>query len=66
MKALLETRMLGGEPRFVQVHLGRERRPRHRRRMEPLDELYASEGWNDVFQPDVIQIASYEGTTRCP
>jgi len=64
MKALLETRMLGGQPPdSFQVHLGRELIDGHviAGRMEPLDELYASEGWNEVFQPDVITIASYEG-----
>ncbi len=29
--------------------------------MEPLDFLYEEEGWNDIFAPDVIEIASYEG-----
>lgn len=64
MKALLETRMLGGQPPdSFQVHLGRELIDGHviAGRMEPLDELYASEGWTEVFQPDVIEIASYEG-----
>jgi glucose/mannose transport system substrate-binding protein len=64
MKALLETRMLGGEPPdSFQVHLGRELIDSHviAGRMEPLDWLYEEEGWNDVFQKDVITIASYEG-----
>jgi len=64
MKALLETRMLGNQPPdSFQVHLGRELIDSHviAGRMEPLDDLYASEGWNDVFQKDVIKIASYEG-----
>lgn len=64
MKALLETRMLGGEPPdSFQVHLGRELTDSHviAGRMEPLDWLYKEEGWNDIFQKDVIAIASYEG-----
>jgi len=64
MKALLETRMMGGEPPdSFQVHLGRELIDSHviAGRMEPLDWLYEEEGWNDVFPEDVIAIASYEG-----
>ena len=64
MKALLETRMLGGEPPdSFQVHLGRELIDSHviADRMEPLDWLYEEEGWNDIFPEDVIAIASYEG-----
>src|SRR5207237_1315806 len=30
-------------------------------RMEPLDELYASEGWDKVFPKGLIDIASYQG-----
>ena len=64
MKALLETRMMGNEPPdSFQVHLGRELIDSHvvAGRMEPLDFLYEEEGWNDIFAPDVIKIASYEG-----
>ena len=64
MKALLETRMMGGEPPdSFQVHLGRELIDSHviADRMEPLDWLYKEEGWNDIFPKDVIAIASYEG-----
>ena len=64
MKALLETRMLGGEPPgSFQVHLGRELIDSHviADRMEPLDWLYEEEGLYDVFPPDVVDIASYEG-----
>ena len=64
MKALLETRMQGGQPPdSFQVHLGRELIDSHviADRMEPLDDLYASEGWNDVFPKDLIDIASYDG-----
>lgn len=64
MKALLETRMLGGQPPdSFQVHLGRELIDSHviAGRMEPLDFLYESEGLNQAFPKDVISIASYEG-----
>lgn len=64
MKALLETRMLGGEPPdSFQVHLGRELIDSHviAGRMEPLDWFYEEEGLYDIFPPDVIEIASYEG-----
>ena len=64
MKALLETRMLGGEPPdSFQVHLGRELTDSHviADRMEPLDWLYEEEGLNQVFPKDVIAIASYDG-----
>ena len=64
MKALLETRMMGGEPPdSFQVHLGRELTDSHviADRMEPLDWLYEEEGWNESFQKDVITIASYDG-----
>jgi glucose/mannose transport system substrate-binding protein len=64
MKALLETRMMGGEPPdSFQVHLGRELIDSHviADRMEPLDFLYEEEGLYDVFPQDLINIASYEG-----
>jgi len=64
MKALLETRMMGGEPPdSFQVHLGRELIDSHvvADRMEPLDTLYEEEGYYDVFPQDLIDIASYEG-----
>ncbi len=64
MKALLETRMRGGEPPdSFQVHLGRELIDSHviADRMEPLDFLFEEEGLNDVFPQDLIDIASYEG-----
>jgi len=64
MKAVLKTRMLGGDPPdSFQVHLGHELIDSHVTpgRMEPLDQLYASEGWNDVFPKQLIDIASYQG-----
>jgi glucose/mannose transport system substrate-binding protein len=64
MKAVLKTRMLGGDPPdSFQVHLGHELIDSHvvPGRMEPLDELFASEGWNDVFPKQLTEIASYQG-----
>ncbi|MCS6849451.1 MAG: ABC transporter substrate-binding protein [Anaerolineae bacterium] len=64
MKAVLETRMIGGDPPdSFQVHLGQELIGSHVKagRMEDLSELYASEGWNDVFPKGLIELASYEG-----
>ena len=64
MKALLETRMMGGQPPdSFQVHLGRELIDSHviPGRMEPLDWLYEEEGLNEVFPQELIEIASYDG-----
>jgi glucose/mannose transport system substrate-binding protein len=64
MKALLETRMMGGEPPdSFQVHLGRELIDSHvvAERMEPLDALYEEEGYYEVFPQDLIDIASFDG-----
>ena len=64
MKALLETRMLGGDPpESFQVHLGHELIDSHviAGRMEPLDDLYAQEGWADVFPPDLMNVILYDG-----
>jgi glucose/mannose transport system substrate-binding protein len=64
MKALLETRMMGGEPPdSFQVHLGRELIDSHviPDRMEPLDTLYEEEGLYEAFPQDLIDIASYDG-----
>jgi len=64
MKAVLQTRMMGGDaPESFQIHLGHELIDNHvvAGRMEPLDELYASEGWDKVFPKGLIDIASYQG-----
>jgi glucose/mannose transport system substrate-binding protein len=64
MKAVLQTRMMGGDPpESFQIHLGHELIDNHvvADRMEPLDELYASEGWDKVFPKGLIEIASYQG-----
>ena len=64
MKALLETRMLGGDPPdSFQVHLGQELIGSQvvAGRMEDLSDLYQSEGWNTVFPKGIIELASYQG-----
>ena len=64
MKALLETRMIGGDPpESFQVHLGRELIDSHvvADRMEPLDDLFAEEGLNDVFPADLMKVILYDG-----
>lgn len=64
MKAVLETRMIGGDPPdSFQVHLGQELLASHVKagRMEDLSDLYKSEGWNDVFPKGLVDLASSEG-----
>jgi glucose/mannose transport system substrate-binding protein len=64
MKAVLQTRMLAGQPPdSFQVHLGHELIDSHVKagRMEPIDFLYDSEGWTNVFNQQVQQIAASDG-----
>ncbi len=64
MKALLETRMQGGQPPdSFQVHLGHELIDSHVKanRMEDLETFYKDEGLTDVFPKDLVDIASFEG-----
>lgn len=63
-KAVLKTRMLGGDPPdSFQVHLGRELIDTHvvANRMEPLSDLFKAEGWNDAFPAGVIELAGDKG-----
>ena len=63
-KAVLKTRMLGGDPPdSFQVHLGRELIDTHvvADRMEPLTDFFKSEGLNDAFPKGVIDLASDKG-----
>jgi glucose/mannose transport system substrate-binding protein len=56
--------MIGGDPpESFQVHLGHELIDSHviAGRMEPLDDLYASEGYNDVFPKDLMDVILYDG-----
>ena len=64
MKALLQTRMMGGQPpESFQVHLGGELFDPYvvNNQMEPLDFLFSSEGWDKVFPKGLIDIASWKG-----
>ncbi len=63
-KAVLKTRMLGGDPPdSFQVHLGRELIDTHvvANRMEGLNDLFKSEGWDKAFPQGVIDLASDKG-----
>jgi glucose/mannose transport system substrate-binding protein len=64
MKALLQTRMMGGDPpESFQVHLGQELIGTYvvAGQMEPLDTFYKDEGYDKVFPKQLIDIASYQG-----
>ena len=63
-KAVLKTRMLGGNPPdSFQVHAGQELIGTWvvADRMEPLDSLFASEKWNDKFPKDLLGLLSAKG-----
>jgi glucose/mannose transport system substrate-binding protein len=63
-RQVLTTRMLGDDPPgSFQVHMGHELTDSWVTTdyMQPLDALFASEGWNDVFPQGVLDIVSYEG-----
>jgi glucose/mannose transport system substrate-binding protein len=63
-REVLTTRMLGGDPPgSFQVHMGHELTDTWvtTGNMEPLGDLFAQEGWNDVFPQGVLDIVSYEG-----
>src|SRR5260221_11198151 len=66
-KAVLKTRMLGGQPPDTfQVHAGQELIGSWvvADRMEPLDELFKSEGWDAKFPKGLIALLSYNGHIR--
>ncbi|AEH51554.1 ABC transporter substrate-binding protein [Pseudothermotoga thermarum] len=63
-KAVLKTRMLGGDPPDTfQVHAGRELIDTWVKTgfMEPLTELFISEGWTKVMPKGILDIISYNG-----
>jgi glucose/mannose transport system substrate-binding protein len=63
-KAVLKTRMLGGDPPdSFQVHLGRELIDTHvvAERMEGLSDFYKSEGLDQAFPQGVIDLAGDKG-----
>jgi glucose/mannose transport system substrate-binding protein len=64
MKAVLQTRMLAGQPPdSFQVHLGHELIDSHVKagRMEPIDSLYSSEGWSAAFPPGLLELSQADG-----
>jgi glucose/mannose transport system substrate-binding protein len=63
-KAVLKTRMIGGDPpESFQVHLGHELIDTWALtdKMEPLDDLFKSEGWNQAFPKQLLDITSANG-----
>ncbi len=63
-RAVLKTRMLGGNPPDTfQVHGGQELIASYvvTGYMEPITFLWEEEGWLDVFPQDLIDMVSYEG-----
>lgn len=63
-RAVLKTRMLGGDPPdSFQVHAGEELTGTWvvADRMEDLTPLYEENGWFDVFPQDLIDLLTYEG-----
>src|SRR5689334_18791405 len=63
-KAVLKTRMQGGDPPDAfQVHMGHELTDGYvaAGQVEPLDDLYKSEGWDKAFPQGVLDIVSANG-----
>src|SRR5687767_8492434 len=63
-KAVLKNRMLGGDPPdSFQVHMGHELIDGYvaAGQVEPLDDLYKSEGFDKVFPQGVLDIVSSDG-----
>jgi len=63
-RAVLKTRMLGGDPPdSFQVHAGQELIGTHvvAGRMESLTDLFKSEGWTEKMPKGVIDLLSYNG-----
>ncbi len=63
-RAVLKTRMLGGNPPdSFQVHMGKALVDTWvtTKFMQPLDSLYAQEGWTKVFPKDVLALLKYDG-----
>ncbi len=63
-KAVLKTRMLGGDPPDTfQVHAGHELIDTWVKTgfMEPLTQLFISEGWTKVMPKGILDIVSYDG-----
>jgi glucose/mannose transport system substrate-binding protein len=64
MKAVLQTRLLAGQPPdSFQVHLGHELTDSSVKagQMEAIDFLYQSEGWNTIFPEQLLSISRAQG-----
>jgi glucose/mannose transport system substrate-binding protein len=64
MKAVLQTRLLAGQPPdSFQVHLGHELPDSSVKagQMEAIDFLYQSEGWNTIFPEQLLSISRAQG-----
>ena len=61
-KAVLSTRLTGGDPPdSFQLHAGLEvEKYEPDKYLQPLDSLYASEGWDKVFPNDLIDLLKYQ------
>src|SRR4051812_42630573 len=62
-RAVLKTRMLGGNPPdSFQVHAGQELIGTYvvSNRMESLNDLYKSEGWNEKFPKGLLDLLTYK------
>jgi len=61
-KAVLSTRLTGGDPPdSFQLHAGLEvEKYAPDKYLQPLDSLYASEGWEKVFPPDLMALLKYK------
>jgi len=63
-KAVLKTRLQGGDPPDAfQVHMGQELIASYVKagQVEPLDDLFKSEGWDKAFPQGVLDIISSDG-----
>ncbi len=62
-KAVLATRLAGGDPPdSFQVHAGLEvEKYNPARFLEPLDDLFKSEGWERVLPKDLLTLLRYQG-----
>jgi glucose/mannose transport system substrate-binding protein len=62
-KAVLATRLIGGDPPdSFQVHAGLEvQKYDPQRYLEPLGGLFKSEGWEKVFPADLLTLLRYQG-----
>lgn len=63
-RQVLSSRMQGGDPPGTfQIHMGHELLDSYVASgdMQPLTDLYESEGWNDIFPQGVIDIVSQDG-----